>query len=529
MNSKKRLVIMSIFISIFAILCLCGYHFTEDNIYDPGSNRENIILEAKEVDVLDEGSEIYQLEIDEINVNYHTLLFYTNHQEVFVYSEDELIYSLESSDSIWGRTPGAKWNMISLPGNANKLEVKLIQVYPELTKQVPVFELGNAMHMYRDVLDGAAVEQVLSAMIIVVGIGLFLYWVLVFRKTDRQKEVLYLGLFAIIFGIWNFGETQFAVFMFENRAFYSYLAFTCLMTMCLPALYFFKEFLEVEDTIFYKLISAYIIIETIVCQFLHLSGIAGVKQTANYTMLSIVLILVYLLYAIVKGLLAKKNLKKIIVNIIGLLILAVTAVVDMSSYYINVLTAEKVAKIGFLIYAVILGMETTRVARVRLQEDRKMELLKEMALKDMLTGCFNRNAFVEDCSQIADLTGLQVIGFDLNDLKKCNDTKGHKAGDQYIKDAAGVITKLFGEWGKIYRIGGDEFCIITKGITEAQFEQTKSLLQVSVVHYRLEHPGSEFGIACGYATFDPELDGNIEEIRHRADILMYENKKEIKN
>lgn len=528
MNSKKRLIITAIFMSIFTILCLCGYHFTEDNIYDPSTKGENIILKAEVIGVLDKGSEIYHLEIDELNENYNTLLFYTNHQEVFVYHEGKLIYSLESADSIFGRTPGAKWNVVTLPMDANKLEVKLMQVYPDLTKQVPIFELGNAANMYQQVLDGAAMEIILSATIIVIGIALFLYWLLVFSKEGTQKEILYLGLFAIIFGIWNFGETQFAVFMFENRAFFSYLAFTCLMTMGLPAVYFFKDFLEVEDNIIYKLISAYIIIETVVCQLLHFTGIAGVKQTADYTTASIGLILIYLLYGIIKGLLTKKNVRKIIINIIGLLILAVTAVVDISSYYTNVLTAEKVAKIGFLIYAVILGIETTRVARARLQEEQKMELLKEMAVKDILTDCFNRNAFSEHCSQITDLTGVQMIGFDLNDLKKCNDTKGHKAGDQYIKDAAELIKKLFGDFGKVYRVGGDEFCIITKNMTETQFEKAKSLLQLAIAHYKLDHPDSGFGIACGYATYDPELDEDIEAIRHRSDVLMYENKKEIK-
>ena len=205
-----------------------------------------------------------------------------------------------------------------------------------------------------------------------------------------------------------------------------------------------------------------------------------------------------------------------------------TAVIDIGTYYTNLLTAEKVAKVGFLIYAVVLGIETTRIARKRLQEEQKMEILKEMAEKDLLTGCYNRNAFSEVVSELTDLNGVQIIGFDLNDLKKCNDTKGHKAGDTYIKDASTVIQKTFGAFGKVYRVGGDEFCIITKDLSDLQLEKAKALLQLSVAHYRLENPESGFGIACGYATYDPQIDADFESIRHRADILMYENKKEIK-
>ena len=300
------------------------------------------------------------------------------------------------------------------------------------------------------------------------------------------------------------------------------------MVMCLPALFFFKEFLEVEDTCVYKWVAGYIVLETIICQYLHLAGIIGVKESGPFSIVSIVLILSYLLYAIIKGVLTKKNTRKIIINIIGLLLLAMTAVVDITSYYTNVLTAVKISKFGFLIYAVLLGIETTRIARENLQEKQKMELLKEMAVKDMLTGCFNRNAYTEDSCNIQDLTGVQVIGFDLNDLKKCNDTKGHKAGDKYIVDAALMICKHFGDMGKVYRIGGDEFCIITKNTSEVQFENKKALLKMSIAHYLLDYPDSGFGIAVGYAAYDPEQDEDIEDIRHRADVSMYEYKKEIK-
>lgn len=528
MASKKRLIISTIFISIFFVLCGFGYHFSNDKIYNPISEVENVIIEPDSVVYINDASEVYFLHVDQVDEKYNTLLFYTNHQEVFVYSDSNLIYSLESADSIYGRTPGAKWNMIVLPADTNKIEVHLEQVYPNQTKQIPVFEFGNTMNMYREVLEGAAIEVLLSCAIIVIGIMLILYWVLVFGKMKIQTEVLYLGLFAFIFGMWNLGETQFVVFMFERRAFFSYMAFTCLMTMGLPALYFFKDFLEVEDNIIYKLCATYIVVETLICQFLHLTGIAGVKETANYTVFSIALIMGYLLFAIIKGLLTKRNVQKIIINIIGLTILAVTAVIDIGSYYTNLLTAEKVAKVGFLIYAVILGLETTRVSREKLQEEQKMELLKELAIKDLLTGCFNRNAFVEACSDITSLEDTQIIGFDLNDLKKCNDTQGHKAGDTYIKDAAEVILKVFGQFGHVYRVGGDEFCIITKGVTEERIEKAKTALKIAVAHYRLDHPESGFGIACGYATYDAKLDRNIEDIRHRADISMYENKKELK-
>lgn len=528
MRLKRKELSVSIFLLVFMVLCIVGYYTTSDKMYNPSLHGENQQVEAEKVEKVDKATEIYYLDLKGIDETNNTLLFYTNHQEVFVYIEDELIYSLEKAESMFGQTAGAMWNVITLPARDVQVQIRISQVYPELMKQVPVFEIGNAIDIYRNIMDGAAFELLLAACIIIIGVALFLYWVTVFYKENRQREVLYLGFFAIIFGIWNFGETQFAVFMFENRAFFSYLAFTCLMTMCLPALFFFKEFLEVEDKYIYKIVAGYIVIETIVCQVLHFTGIKGVKETSYFTMASIVLILLYLFYAIIQAIIARRNIKKVTINIIGLLVLVVTAVVDMSSYYSNVLTAEKIAKIGFLFYAVMLGIETTRVAREKLQEEQRMELLKAMAVKDMLTGCFNRNAYSEDVSAMTSFAGVQMITFDLNDLKKCNDTKGHKAGDKYISDAATMIGKVFAGIGKLYRIGGDEFCIIAKGVSETQFAKKRDALQLAVRHYLLDNPDSGFGIACGYASYDAELDVTVEDIRHRADLSMYRNKKEIK-
>ena len=52
------------------------------------------------------------------------------------------------------------------------------------------------------------------------------------------------------------------------------------------------------------------------------------------------------------------------------------------------------------------------------------------------------------------------ISIDLNGLKRVNDTYGHVAGDELIRAAADCMKNSFNEYGKIYRIGGDEFAVI---------------------------------------------------------------------
>lgn len=528
MNDRKKQNLLMLFLGIACLIVVIASTAVKENKYTPTWGNGNVALEPVKVEEINDAQMTYtfeQLDVDETN---NTLLFYTNHLEVFVYADEELIYSLKKDESVFGRTPGAMWNIMSLPTDVKNLKIDLIQAYPSLAQQNVKFELGNAIVIQRNIVMNSIIDVCVCLCILIIGIALFFYWLMVFRKTNEQKELLYLGLFAWIFGVWAFGETQLAVFMFSHRAFWSYMAFTCLMTMCLPFLLFAKEFLEAEDKHIHKWIAGYVVIETIVAQILHLTGVASVKETVYFTIASILLTMLYLVYTITTAIQKRKNKRKIVANIIGLLALAITAIVDMSGYFTNVSEANQLGKVGFLIYAVILGVETARIAQEQVQESHKAEIYREMAHKDLPTGCYNRNAYAEDTSVGLELTGIQLITFDLNNLKKCNDTKGHMAGDKYIADAAHMIQDVFGRYGKVYRIGGDEFCIIAKNLSEEIILERRAILRSEIIRYRAENKDDGFGIACGYATYSPEIDKDLEETRHRADLSMYENKKEIK-
>ena len=88
----------------------------------------------------------------------------------------------------------------------------------------------------------------------------------------------------------------------------------------------------------------------------------------------------------------------------------------------------------------------------RTREEKQLQEIKstrELAYIDPLTGVKNKHAYVEFESEIDSLIHDDKIGdfgiviFDLNDLKLINDTYGHEAGDQYIKDGCMMICKKF--------------------------------------------------------------------------------------
>jgi diguanylate cyclase (GGDEF)-like protein len=154
---------------------------------------------------------------------------------------------------------------------------------------------------------------------------------------------------------------------------------------------------------------------------------------------------------------------------------------------------------------------------------------KKLAFTDPLTGLENRMAFESQLLQceemIAKNRNITFMVFDLNNLKKVNDTLGHKLGDLYIKNTALTIAQLLKGKGDVYRIGGDEFAAIVVDWPE---EKVDVLLDIFRNEKRQVIKGFPFSCAFGASTFKHGADNNLRDVIDRADNEMYGEKKKQK-
>ncbi len=86
--------------------------------------------------------------------------------------------------------------------------------------------------------------------------------------------------------------------------------------------------------------------------------------------------------------------------------------------------------------------------------------ISEISNTDKMTGCLNRKAYDEDISEIRMDSQFIYVSMDVNGLKIINDRQGHAAGDELICVAASCMKTRFDRYGKVYRMGGDEFAAI---------------------------------------------------------------------
>lgn len=160
--------------------------------------------------------------------------------------------------------------------------------------------------------------------------------------------------------------------------------------------------------------------------------------------------------------------------------------------------------------------------------EQRLAQAQNKARIDALTGIKNKFAYLDAEEQlnrqIAEQSqpAFSIVILDVNDLKIVNDLAGHQAGDQYLRDASKIICDIF-KHSPVFRIGGDEFAVISQGTDYANIEELVGRVN--------DHNTEAFGsggviIACGMARYDS--DESVASVFARADQNMYENKNVLK-
>ena len=164
------------------------------------------------------------------------------------------------------------------------------------------------------------------------------------------------------------------------------------------------------------------------------------------------------------------------------------------------------------------------------QQERELGSVKEKIYTDALTGAGNKLAYLEDEERINERirsngpSDWGVAVFDLNDLKKINDTKGHKTGDISIYNACMLIREYFAH-SPVYRIGGDEFAVILEG---QDFRERVELLSSFNKQAEDNLKAGRIVVASGMSVFRPEEDRSFRSVFERADRMMYRRKAQLK-
>ena len=141
---------------------------------------------------------------------------------------------------------------------------------------------------------------------------------------------------------------------------------------------------------------------------------------------------------------------------------------------------------------------------------------------DPLTGLYNRRHYKailqhEQWRILPD--DFIFAAFDINGLKKVNDTLGLRKGDELIIGAADCIVSSFGSFGLVFRVGGDEFIALLRA-DKTEVERLKATFRQSQMDWAAGHEMDLF-ISAGYAEKTAYPDKDVDELANIAEQEMY--------
>lgn len=186
--------------------------------------------------------------------------------------------------------------------------------------------------------------------------------------------------------------------------------------------------------------------------------------------------------------------------------------------------------VSTLTLAIVILFQIRSLSKAKLlAEEENSRAFRNMANTDSLTGVRNKHAYSENEAvvngriQSGELQALGVVVCDINGLKFVNDTRGHAAGDQLIKDACAMICDYF-KHGAVYRIGGDEFVVLLQG---KGYETMREVIAELNRQVEANIKKNTVVISVGYSVLK-QGNQQLRDIFDRADRMMYERKKELK-
>jgi len=159
------------------------------------------------------------------------------------------------------------------------------------------------------------------------------------------------------------------------------------------------------------------------------------------------------------------------------------------------------------------------------KQNKILEKTFNDAIKDPLTGLYNRKFFYENSNRLLDIArrekrNLLIIFIDLDNFKVINDLYGHAKGDEVLKNVANILQYGFRNSDIISRVGGDEFVIAI--LLENNVDKINRIIKRT--RNEIEEKLPEISFSYGYAMY-PDDGNEIEKLVKIADERMYENKR----
>ena len=440
--------------------------------------------------------------------------------------------SVKYDEKFFGKTAGSYFVKIPvrLSDSGKEIRITVDNPYNDGGGKITKIYLGAAEDILSSETGSILPGFLVCVTITFLGVLFLVMFIPMWKNKAVGTELLYFALFTINIGTFMLTDCKFLHILFPNAHFYHMIAEIHMMLIVVPLFLFLNKMYSTCTELMVYCICIMGSFDFVSGYLLHISCTMDYHQSLWITHITYGIAILFALIVIIKGMF--KDRKAHMYHNTGIIVMCVAAIVDIVLIkFSNAFETSFFTRIGVLIYICLEGIQIFMGFFKRYREGMKAQLLSNLAYHDGLTELLNRTSFMEDISKIekAMISEIIVAMFDVNDLKKANDNYGHTAGDNMIKLVAEELKNYFGDYGKCYRIGGDEFVFISDGkFSEQLFTETADkLMQTLSDAEKDEKFIFPITVAMGYSVADRSA-VDMSAVIDDADAKMYENKKLIK-
>lgn len=521
------------FIMLLFVMCLVfssgDYLFKSQNVnlIEDGWTYENesISLGGK-LDI--EAGDSYTITTDYPVTSGEYLLLRSSLSDIEVSVNNQKIYEKTYKNSGFIKKPlPSLWHLVEIPQDGQTLRITYCSPYEKMNGLLNPVAYGQKGNLLFHIYDQYGLPFIIDLLILFM--GLLMLVIAYINPKKIHNNIRNIGMFSVLSASWLIAESRMLQFFSGSLWLIASLAYVCLALIPIPLVKYIKSFVSDERAKPFRVILRvcwFNLVLIVLMQIFDLKDFFETIWITHGTMAIIILITLKESYYEIKV----KNNKIAKHFLLSLSVLFIFAISGLYSFYaFDAKDITVFIRFGLIVFVLMLGMETGRQLLALLKKSYQSEIYRKLAFLDPLTQGPNRTAFESDLEEIFTskhlLKRLRLVILDMNQLKKINDIHGHVTGDEAIRKTYELINSHFGDIGKTYRIGGDEFaCIITNDAPES-FQKSCEMFSSSIIEENKYTPYL-FGISLGSVTYDPTHDTVVKKMMHRADVNMYRAKKE---
>lgn len=472
---------------------------------------------------------------DNFSSNQNTLCISTGFSDLYVYLDNDLIYTFFDDDfDKYLNKANKTILMIELPDNYMNKELKLemnMGSYPALSYHIATPLIGNEISiLYYLLLNQSFNLLIIFLLFTFTFIILATSLIATCKKIKQYDYLFFLGMFSLLSAIYSLSSTNLLELFARNNYLHNILAFIPLLLVPIPILIIVSKNTKAKyrKGLYFSIHLTFLnfIIQSLLTS-LHIFDFRFMLPASHITILICIIILIY---TIIRSWNDRSNSNRSFVFSIFPTIIG--TFVDIIIYYNNKSHYSGLFfQIGVLIFIALQFFYVINAFWDNYSLSIKSSIYKKMAFTDALTNLNNRASFEFKIKHLTNnldnYFSICCFSIDVNNLKDTNDNLGHRYGDSLIINSAKIIKNTFGDFGSCYRVGGDEFIILICNISDSDIQNL-----ITEFHSKINQHNSDselkLSLAIGYDTFNKNQDTTISSLIARCDKLMYKNKIEIK-